>query len=163
MPLILTAFLSSSCGNHDPQPTLKAWEGPRVPPAGAIARTGYSYVLGRNGYPENLIVDEKFIAEGKINFEHRCSACHGFSGRGNGIAAARGLSNVPSFHTDEARGFSPEDLFMVMSDGLGRMPSYARRLSPEDRWKTAAYIKALQLSGSISEKALDPSDREKLP
>jgi mono/diheme cytochrome c family protein len=111
----------------------------------------------------NLVVDEKFISEGKTNFEHRCSACHGYSGRGDGIAAERGLSGVPSLHSDEARALTPEDLFTVMSDGAGKMPSYARRLSPEDRWKTAAYVKTLQLSGAISVKTLELSDREKLP
>jgi hypothetical protein len=33
-----------------------------------------------------------------------------------------------------------------MTNGLGLMYSYASRISPEDRWRIAAYIRALQLS-----------------
>ena len=34
----------------------------------------------------------------------------------------------------------------TMTNGFGRMFSYASRISPEDRWAIAAYIRALQLS-----------------
>jgi mono/diheme cytochrome c family protein len=134
-----------------------------LPPEGAVARDSYTYAIGKNGYPENLDLNEEFLSEGKKHFEATCSACHGFSGRGNGIAAARGLKNVPDFLSEEARAFSPEDLYLVMSDGLGRMPSYARRLTPLERWKTAAYVKALQYSTAIPVNVLEKSDREKLP
>jgi hypothetical protein len=33
-----------------------------------------------------------------------------------------------------------------MTNGFGLMYSYASRASPEDRWRIAAYIRALQLS-----------------
>jgi len=36
--------------------------------------------------------------------------------------------------------------FDVMTNGLGVMYSYSARVSPEDRWRIAAYIRALQLS-----------------
>jgi hypothetical protein len=36
--------------------------------------------------------------------------------------------------------------FDVMTNGFGLMYSYASRVSPEDRWRIAAYIRALQLS-----------------
>jgi hypothetical protein len=37
-----------------------------------------------------------------------------------------------------------------MTNGLGVMYSYAARVSTEDRWRIAAYIRALQLSEQAS-------------
>jgi hypothetical protein len=41
-------------------------------------------------------------------------------------------------------------LFDVMTNGYGAMYSYASRVTPEDRWRIAAYIRALQLSQKAS-------------
>jgi hypothetical protein len=40
--------------------------------------------------------------------------------------------------------------FDVITNGSGTMYSYAARVSPEDRWRIAAYIRALQLSSNAS-------------
>jgi hypothetical protein len=52
--------------------------------------------------------------------------------------------------------------FDVMSNGYGSMYSYASRVAVDDRWRIAAYIRALQMSqnapadvaGSISNTAV---------
>jgi hypothetical protein len=36
--------------------------------------------------------------------------------------------------------------FDVMTNGYGAMYSYASRVAPDDRWRIAAYIRALQFS-----------------
>jgi hypothetical protein len=58
---------------------------------------------------------------------------------------------------------SPADFVKVMSEGRGRMPSYARRLTLKERWYVAHFIKALQLSRRMSIKELDEEDKRKLP
>jgi mono/diheme cytochrome c family protein len=58
----------------------------------------------------------------------------------------RGFPQPPSFHIDRLRQAPPGHYFDVMTNGLGVMYSYAARVSPEDRWRIAAYIRALQLS-----------------
>jgi mono/diheme cytochrome c family protein len=117
----------------------------------------------QRGYPKGLRLTEKELEEGKRHFERTCAACHGQNGRGDGIAAKRGLSNVPSYFDEELRNIGPQELVKVMTEGKGTMPSYARRLSETERWFTAAYVKALQLAGGIPATGLLPEDREKLP
>ena len=52
--------------------------------------------------------------------------------------------------------------FDVMTRGLGAMPDYAERITPEDRWKIAAYIRVLQLSQNAGVEDVPPADRQKL-
>jgi hypothetical protein len=42
------------------------------------------------------------------------------------------------------------------------MYSYGARITAEDRWAVAAYIRALQLSQSADAKALPPDDQAKV-
>ena len=70
------------------------------------------------------------------------------TGYGDGIVARRGF-NRPSpanYHQDRLRQAPVGHFFDVMTNGWGAMPSYVSQVSVEDRWKIAAYIRALQLS-----------------
>jgi hypothetical protein len=58
----------------------------------------------------------------------------------------RGFPSPPSFHIERLRQAPAGHFFEVITNGLGLMYSYASRVSPEDRWRIAAYIRALQLS-----------------
>jgi hypothetical protein len=58
----------------------------------------------------------------------------------------RGFPSPPSFHLDRLRQAPAGHFFEVITNGVGRMYSYAARVAPEDRWRIAAYIRALQLS-----------------
>jgi len=49
-----------------------------------------------------------------------------------------------------------------MSNGLGAMPDYAAQIEPADRWKIAAYIRALQRSQSAILADVPPADQDKL-
>jgi hypothetical protein len=50
----------------------------------------------------------------------------------------------------------------VITNGFGSMYSYAARVEPEDRWRIAAYIRALQLSQHATMQDVPESDRAKL-
>jgi mono/diheme cytochrome c family protein len=58
----------------------------------------------------------------------------------------RGFPPPPSLHLDRLRQAPAGHFFDVMTNGIGVMYSYSSRVSPEDRWRIAAYIRALQLS-----------------
>jgi hypothetical protein len=58
----------------------------------------------------------------------------------------RGYRQPPSFHIDRLRTSPPGHYFDVITHGFGAMPDYAAQVSPQDRWRIAAYIRALQLS-----------------
>jgi len=52
-------------------------------------------------------------------------------------------------------------IFEVITRGYGGMPSHAEpQITPEDRWRIIAYVRALQLSQSMNLKDLPPKEQE---
>ena len=57
-----------------------------------------------------------------------------------------GLRQPPSYHDARLINAPVGHFFDVMTNGYGAMYSYASRVPVDDRWRIAAYIRALQLS-----------------
>jgi hypothetical protein len=57
----------------------------------------------------------------------------------------------PSYHIPRLQKAPLGYFFDVMTNGFGIMPDYASQISPEDRWKIVAYIRALQLSQNATQ------------
>jgi hypothetical protein len=70
------------------------------------------------------------------------------TGYGDGIVARRGFNkpSPASYHQERLQNAPIGHFFDVMTNGWGAMPSYASQVPVEDRWRIAAYIRALQLS-----------------
>ena len=63
--------------------------------------------------------------------------------RGYSLWGIGGTPDRPPMYMDEVPvGY----IFEVITKGYGGMPSYSAQISPEDRWKIIAYIRALQFS-----------------
>jgi cytochrome c553 len=86
------------------------------------------------------------LRRGRECYEIDCVPCHGATGDGNGIIVGRGFPPPPSYNIQRLRDAPVGHFFDVMTRGYGVMYSYANRVTPEDRWAIAAYIRALQLS-----------------
>jgi Cytochrome C oxidase, cbb3-type, subunit III len=86
------------------------------------------------------------ILRGQQRYNIYCSPCHDYTGSGRGMIVQRGFPLPPSFHIDRLRQAPVGHFYDVMTNGFGAMYSYAARVTPEDRWRIAAYIRALQLS-----------------
>jgi mono/diheme cytochrome c family protein len=86
------------------------------------------------------------LARGQERFTIYCSPCHGRLGDGRGMVVLRGLQPPPSYHDPRLVTAPIGHFFDVMTNGFGAMFSYASRVPVDDRWRIAAYIKALQLS-----------------
>jgi mono/diheme cytochrome c family protein len=86
------------------------------------------------------------LERGHTQFDIFCAVCHGRTGEANGMIAQRGFTPPPSYHIDRLRNAPVGHFFQVMTNGYGAMYSYNERVKPEDRWRIAAYIKALQMS-----------------
>ena len=67
-------------------------------------------------------------------------------GDGEGMVVKRGFPQPTSYHADRLRQSPPGYFYHVITNGFGRMASYADQLEPRDRWAVAAYIRALQFS-----------------
>ncbi len=102
------------------------------------------------------------ILRGQQRFNIYCSPCHDYTGSGRGMIVQRGFPQPPSFHIDRLRQAPVGHFFDVMTNGFGAMYSYATRVTPEDRWRIAAYIRALQLSQHATPADAPGDEREKL-
>jgi mono/diheme cytochrome c family protein len=128
--------------------------GARVPPEHTVARGElradeqfYSGKIGdRLAATFPLPVTRELLTRGQERFDIYCAVCHGRTGDGNGMIVQRGFPQPPSFHEERLRAAPPGHFFDAITRGYGVMYSYAARVSPEDRWAIAAYIRALQLS-----------------
>jgi cytochrome c553 len=107
----------------------------------------YTGMIGTNlvtTFP--MPITHAILERGQQRFEINCVPCHGETGDGNGIVVARGFPAPPSYHIERLRAAPVGHFFDVMTRGYGVMYSFASRVTPQDRWAIAAYIRALQFS-----------------
>jgi cytochrome c553 len=97
------------------------------------------------------------VARGQQRFNIFCSPCHGRLGDGHGMIVSRGLRQPPNYHDPRLVTAPVGHFFDVMTNGYGAMFSYASRVSVDDRWRIAAYIRALQLSENAPPDLAQPS------
>lgn len=103
------------------------------------------------------VVDEHggmraMLDRGQERYDIYCSACHGLSGRGDGIVGQRAQSlgaaalKPPTFHDDRLRHIPDGQLYATITNGIRNMPAYGHSIPVEDRWAIVGYVRALQLS-----------------
>jgi len=88
----------------------------------------------------------ELLLRGQERYDIYCAMCHGYTGEGDGMVVRRGFPRPASFHDQRLLDASVGYYFNAMTNGFGRMYSYAGRIPAEDRWAIAGYVKALQLS-----------------
>src|ERR1700722_6146211 len=86
------------------------------------------------------------IERGRQRYNIYCTPCHDYTGNGAGMIVQRGFPPPPSFHIQRLREAPAGHFYEVITNGYGVMYSYAARVEPADRWRIAAYIRALQMS-----------------
>ncbi len=128
--------------------------GSRTPPGGTVARgelrdDAYLYTGMINGKPGDMLpfpMTKADLERGRERFNIYCAPCHSRLGDGNGMIVQRGYRHPPSFHNPALRQAPLGHFFDVITNGFGAMPDYAAQVPAHDRWRIAAYIRALQLS-----------------
>lgn len=178
--LLILSFFTTSCrkgmvDQHHLKPLAEDnfftdSRGSRVPPPHTVARgqlrADEQFYTGKIG--DQLVatfpapVTREMLSRGQERFNIYCAVCHGRTGEGNGMIVQRGFPQPPSFHQERLRDAPVGHFFGVMTNGYGVMYSYASRVSPEDRWAIAAYIRALQLSEHAAPADADPSVLKRL-
>lgn len=103
------------------------------------------------------------LLRGQERYVIYCSPCHDRAGYGQGMVVQRGFPPAQSLHTDRLREMPPGHYFEVITQGFGRMPSYADQIPPVDRWAIVAYVQALQLSQYAPADELPESTLRNLP
>ena len=96
-------------------------------------------------------VTKELVDRGQERFNIYCIVCHGPVGNGDGMLVRRGFSPPPTYHDDRLRNAPVGHFFDVITNGWGKMNSYAAQVTPADRWAIVAYIRTLQLSRNPDE------------
>jgi mono/diheme cytochrome c family protein len=167
-PLLTSALLLSGCGrnmydqaryeSYEPSSLFADGTSARPIPEGTVSRERgaieESFFTGQdeNGLLTELPIPltQAVLERGQERYNIYCAVCHNYSGDGGGIIVQRGFVQPASFHEPRLRAAPVGYFYNAITNGFGRMYSYASRIPPEDRWAIAAYIRALQLSQSAT-------------
>lgn len=103
-------------------------------------------INGQEGTVFPFPITQKDLERGQQRYTIYCTPCHSRVGDGNGMIVRRGYRQPPNWHDDKYRNIAVGHFFDVMTNGFGAMPDYSSQIPVEDRWRIAAYIRALQLS-----------------
>lgn len=109
-----------------------------------------------------FLITRADLERGRERFNIYCTPCHDYTGSGNGMIVQRGFPHPPSYHIDRLRNAPVGHFYDVITNGFGSMYSYAARVEPTDRWRIAAYIRALQLSQHGTLQDVPEAERQKL-
>ncbi len=142
----------------------------RMPVEGTLARghlvTDSLLATGKKGgdfvdlFP--FAITDSVVRRGQNRFDTFCSPCHGRRGDGNGMIVQRGFPRPPSLLSDSMRAQPAGFYFDVITNGFGRMYSYAPSVPVPDRWAIVAYLRALQLSSGVRLSDLPEQDRKRM-
>lgn len=94
------------------------------------------------------------VAKGKASYETNCAACHGDSGKGDGVAGAA-LDPKPRdlVKGKYTKGVAPAQVFETLSKGIDgtTMAGYAH-LPEDERWALTYYVLDLRGGGKAGKK-----------
>lgn len=113
----------------------------QLPPPGTVSREAGALLVPRAA----LVATPAVIARGRSQYQVYCAVCHGERGDGNSLVARNmGAPVPPSLIVPPVSSLPASRIVLVVTDGFGRMPSFAAELSPLDRSAVVEYIKTLQ-------------------
>jgi mono/diheme cytochrome c family protein len=84
------------------------------------------------------------IAQGKKIFGYDCAMCHGTDGDGKGDLAADLKLKLSDFRDPASlKNMTDGELFYIIKNGKGEMPSEGDRAKPDDVWNLVNFIRSL--------------------
>jgi mono/diheme cytochrome c family protein len=145
------------CDPDEATPYLPDRRCDQAPPAGTVIW----HAPPRQRAARTRPPDRVGIQRGADRFARFCAPCHGVLGDGRSpVAADMLLRPPPSLHEPRIVAATDEHVRDVIELGFGLMPSYARVLSPDDRWAVIDYVRVLQTSQRVPLDALPADQRE---
>jgi mono/diheme cytochrome c family protein len=84
------------------------------------------------------------LERGRQRYGIYCQPCHDARGDGRGILFQRGNVPTTAVHDPKVVAYPDGQIFDVITNGVGLMPSYRWPIPAEDRWAIVAYVRTLQ-------------------
>lgn len=131
MVLCLTVCLTiiaSSAASAQGKPKGKPWPAP----AAAIA------------VKNPVKSDALSIKDGKELYIKNCKSCHGDAGKGDGTKAGNLDISCGDLTAAGCAKITDGELFWKMTEGRKPMPTFAKKLSDNERWSVINYLRTLK-------------------
>jgi mono/diheme cytochrome c family protein len=119
-------------------------QGPRLAaPGQSVPIQGQALMAGQ---PATLPLPatDASLQNGQTLFSIVCVVCHGADGKGNGNLASFFTPHPSDLTGEVAQQLSDADIFLVLTQGRGLMPSLAENLSVADRWDVINFVRSLK-------------------
>jgi mono/diheme cytochrome c family protein len=79
---------------------------------------------------------------GADTYKSKCTMCHGADGLASGPAGK--AMQVPAFNSPAAAKATTAEMIAITTNGKGKMPAYAGKLTDAQIKEVVAYVKTLQ-------------------
>jgi mono/diheme cytochrome c family protein len=101
--------------------------------------------------PNPVPPTESNLNEGHVLYDKQCAFCHGEDGKGSPETGAQFYPPVPSL-VDPSQTRSDAEAQAIISQGIRYtgMPSFAKALSEDERWKVVLWLRHLRSDGSAT-------------
>ncbi len=113
--------------------------------------TGAAELRFYEDLPERVEVTDRLLTRGREMYMAHCVACHGQSGRGEGLVSLRAIElNEPgwvpptSLLDEQVLEREAGHLYNSIRQGIRSMPPLGTRIDTADRWAVVAWVRQLQ-------------------
>jgi mono/diheme cytochrome c family protein len=156
--LRLVSLLAISCASlmaQDSKPAAPATDATPAAPAGQAAPAAGASKMPPEAakVPNPVRPTAASLAAGKKQYGYDCAMCHGKDGDGKGDLAADMKLKLLDY-TDPAalKGMTDGELFYIIKNGKGDMPSEGDRAKPEEVWNLVNYVRSLSKNSASKPK-----------
>jgi mono/diheme cytochrome c family protein len=119
-------------------------QGPRLAaPAQAVPIQGPVLIAGQPA-SEPLAATADSLQRGQVLFGINCVVCHGPSGDGTGTLSGFFNPKPADLTGTVVQNLSEDEIFLVITQGFGPMPSLAENLGPQERWDVVNHVRSLK-------------------
>ncbi len=126
------------------QPSIAYDQGPRLAaPAEAVPVQG-PVLIADQPASAPVPATANSLQRGGILFNINCAMCHGPDGSGKGKLSGYFASPPADLTSERVQALSDQQIFLVLTQGWGLMPSMAENLSPVERWDVVNHVRSLR-------------------
>jgi mono/diheme cytochrome c family protein len=119
-------------------------QGPRLAaPADAVPIQGPVLIAGQPA-SEPIPATDNSLQRGQVLFNTNCALCHGPEGTGNGPLSGFFSPKPADLTGDRVQSLTNAELFLIITQGRGLMPSLAENLSAGERWDVINHVRTLK-------------------
>lgn len=125
------------------QESIAVQQGPRLAaPAEAVPVQGSVLVAGVPA-SQPVPATAGSLQRGGVLFDVNCAMCHGQNGGGLGRLSGYFVPPPADLTSERVQALSDQQIFLVLSQGWGLMPSMAENLLPVERWDVINHVRGL--------------------